>query len=59
MHWSAAQSHDPVVKVLLEAGANIEAKDDVRWTPLDYAKRGGHTGCVALLEEAAKKAKVL
>ena len=26
MHWSANEGHDPVVKVLLEAGANIEAK---------------------------------
>ena len=30
MHFSAEKGHDPVVKLLLEAGAKIEAKDNVR-----------------------------
>ena len=30
LHCSAMEGHDPVVKVLLEAGASIEAKDNVR-----------------------------
>ena len=30
LHLSAGRGHDPVVKVLLEAGAKIEAKDYVR-----------------------------
>ena len=30
MITSAQEGHDPVVKLLLEAGANTEAKDDVR-----------------------------
>ena len=30
LHYSAENGHDPVVKLLLEAGAKIEAKDEVR-----------------------------
>ena len=30
MHCSAYKGHDALVKLLLEAGANIEAKDKVR-----------------------------
>ena len=30
MHWSAGMGKDPCLKLLLEAGAEIEAKDDVR-----------------------------
>ena len=30
LHYSAMHGHDPVVELLLEAGAKIEAKDNVR-----------------------------
>ena len=30
MHWSAREGYPACLKLLLEAGANIEAKDNVR-----------------------------
>ena len=53
MHYSAVNGKDPCLKLLLEAGAKIEAKSKSGKTPLDKAKKQGKTGCVALLEAGA------
>ncbi len=71
LHWAICYTNDielvEVVRLLLEAGANINAKDQKTRTPLDYAierKEGlPHEAnelnkVIELLEEALKKAKI-
>jgi ankyrin repeat protein len=41
-----------MVKMLLEAGAEVNAKADNGWTALILAKRNGHAEIVRLLIEA-------
>ena len=56
MHCSAEKGHDACLKVLLEAGADITAKDNRGRTAKDLAQEYGHTAVVALLEEAMQQA---
>jgi ankyrin repeat protein len=46
---SALKGHKEVVAILLDRGADIEAKDETDWTPLIYAARNGHKEVVELL----------
>ncbi|KAK7409434.1 hypothetical protein QQX98_008395 [Neonectria punicea] len=48
---AAESGHEGIVKLLLEKGANVEAKDDYGWTPLLWAAENGHEGIVKLLLE--------
>lgn len=50
LHLAESEGHEPVVRYLLTQGIPTAPKD--RWgnMPLDDARRGGHTGVVALLE---------
>jgi len=41
------------VEVLLNAGADLHAKNDKNKTPLDLAKHENHTECILLLENDA------
>ena len=52
---AAAEGHSDVVRLLCEAGANVNVRD--RWgnRPLDDAKASGHSTCVAILKEAGAK----
>lgn len=43
LHVAARLGQAPVVKVLLEAGANADQADVDGWTPLRAAAWGGHT----------------
>ncbi len=69
LHWAICYTNDielvEVVRLLLEAGANINAKDQKTRTPLDYAmerkEKLPHEAnelnkVIELLEEALKKA---
>ena len=42
----AANGHDTVIALLLEADAQIDAQDDVGWTPLMYASINGKEAAV-------------
>jgi ankyrin repeat protein len=44
--------HEVMVKLLLEAKANVELKDCYEQTPLSWAAQNGHEGIVKLLLEA-------
>jgi ankyrin repeat protein len=44
--------HESIIKLLLEAGAKVEAKDDNGRTPLLLAAENGHEAVVKLLLEA-------
>ena len=47
LHLAAEASKSPeVVKVLLDAGANIQAEDDRGWTPLHVAAEAGKSPAV-------------
>ncbi len=52
--WAARYGHDAVVQLLLEKGADLEAKDKDGWTPLLWAAENGHNAVVQqLLEKGA------
>jgi ankyrin repeat protein len=44
--WACYHDHEQVVQVLLEHGADIEAKDSQDWTPLHYACYKGRVAVV-------------
>ena len=48
---TAANGHEAVVKLLLEKGAELEAKDSDGRTPLRRAAENGHEAVVKLLLE--------
>ena len=52
---AAYKGHTEIVKVLIAAGANIEAIDDEGYTPLEVAARNGHVEVVKLLLEKGAK----
>lgn len=49
LHLACLEGHADVVKVLLEHGAEVEARNTSLWTPLDCASAKGHVYCVHLL----------
>jgi ankyrin repeat protein len=55
LHYASAQGSPPdVVRALVDAGADVDAIDNLGWTPLLYAAQYGHAGAVrALLEGGA------
>ena len=46
---AAANGHKDVVKLLLDRGAEVNAKDGVGWSALHLAAREGHKDVVLLL----------
>jgi ankyrin repeat protein len=46
-------SHEGIVKVLLEAGVDVESKDWHSRTPLWYAAQNGHEAVVKLQQSRA------
>jgi ankyrin repeat protein len=59
LHWATAREHTEVVKILLAAGADTEATNNIGWTPLHYAASWGFTEVVEILLNAGanKEAK--
>ena len=54
IHYAATNGHLECLKVLLEYGTNIQAKDIEGNTAVALAAAGGHTDCVRyLLEQGA------
>ena len=53
--WAAEEGHEAVVKLLLEKGAEIEAKDQYGQTALSWATTQGHETIVKLLLEKSAK----
>ena len=47
--WAACEGHEAVVRLLLEGGADREARDQ-DGTALENARKEGHDGVVLLLE---------
>ncbi|KAG2450509.1 hypothetical protein HYH02_005010 [Chlamydomonas schloesseri] len=60
VHWAARNGNRAALKVLLESGVDINAKDKSGMfgggrTPLDLAKSGGSKDCVQLLKQWGAK----
>ena len=53
--WAAIRGHEEVVPLLLEGGADREAKDRYGLSALDWARRRGHDGAVRLLEVRGRR----
>lgn len=55
LHLAAGDGHENVVKVLCEAGANVNIED--RWCgrPLDDARRSNNLTCIEILEKFGAK----
>jgi ankyrin repeat protein len=49
IHLSVEKGHLGIVKCLIECGAELDAQDDLGFTPLHYAAKMGHTQIVDLL----------
>ena len=52
LHWSARNGHLEVVRALIKAGADVNAKDNDGWTPLHYSAWNGHLEVARALIEA-------
>ncbi len=52
LHWAVSEGRIAAVRMLLEAGADIEANDAERYTPLHWAAQKGHTAVVQALLDA-------
>jgi PAS domain S-box-containing protein len=50
LHLAVSEGHSSVVKVLCEAGANVNAPDRWNHRPLDEAERNQETACTAILK---------
>jgi len=49
LHSAASASHVEILRMLLDAGADPNARQSGAWTPLHSAARNGNAECVALL----------
>ncbi|MBS1145314.1 MAG: Ankyrin repeat (3 copies) [Proteobacteria bacterium] len=54
LHWAAMAGNTAAVRLLLEHGADPNARDDQQQTPLAHAKANRHAAIVALLKPLTK-----
>ncbi|KAF9183811.1 phosphate system positive regulatory protein pho81 [Haplosporangium sp. Z 11] len=57
LFYAASEGHVDCVRILLEAGCNVNVLDEHHKTPIYYAASEGHADCVALLVDAGGKAE--
>jgi hypothetical protein len=52
LHWSIEYNRPELAKMLIEAGADLDAKDSDKWTPLHLAAEYNHPELAKMLIEA-------
>ncbi|KAL8365190.1 hypothetical protein RB595_004139 [Gaeumannomyces hyphopodioides] len=52
LQWAAENGHEAVARLLLDRGADKDAKDGRGWTPLQRAAENGHEAVARLLVQA-------
>jgi ankyrin repeat protein len=52
LHDASRRGNIDEMKLLIDAGADVNAKDKYEWTPLHCASRYGHTDAIKLLMAA-------
>jgi hypothetical protein len=52
LHWAAKYESAEIVKLLIEAGADVRSRDADGDMPMDNARRSGHEAVIAALERA-------
>ncbi|XP_046983215.1 protein VAPYRIN-like [Schistocerca americana] len=52
LHWAACRGDVEAARLLVGAGAAVDARDDDGWTPLHYAALNGHAEVAAALLDA-------
>jgi len=55
LHFAVLHDSIKATKLLLVAGADLDAEDIEGWTPLDWAMSGGHYAMIDLLDEFKRK----
>ena len=55
LHYAAANGHKEIAELLIEKGADLNAKDEDGGTPLDYAIEFKHTQTADLLRKHGGK----
>jgi serine/threonine-protein phosphatase 6 regulatory ankyrin repeat subunit A len=55
LHWAAYYDRTVIAKLLIDAGADVDALDKNRWTPLHQAATSGVENVVKLLIDAGAK----
>jgi ankyrin repeat protein len=55
MHLTATKGYAPLLKLLHQAKASLDIKDNVGWTPIMWAAHSGHLSCVQFLVEQGAK----
>jgi ankyrin repeat protein len=58
LHWVAIRNNVPVIKALLNRGANVNAMNNDGVTPLMFAAQGGHSWLLQVLLNAGADAKL-
>jgi ankyrin repeat protein len=56
---AAAAGSAPLVRLLLEEGAKVDAVDSRGLSPMEIALRGSHDECVMVLRDALEDGRVL
>lgn len=51
LHWASYKGHITIIEMLLQAGADVNARDKVGRSPLDMAADGGQTAVIKFLTE--------
>lgn len=59
LHVAAAWGDLSAIKLLVHAGADLDARGDIGYTPLHEAAEQGHSDAVALLIELGAKTDVM
>ena len=49
LHWAAKKGHKEIAELLIEKGADLNAKQNLGWTPLHNAASSGHKEIAELL----------